>query len=227
MCSHCGEMGHSKQRCYEIIGYPDWWDFTKKPRKFFRKPLVHLTEADLTQPPTNVTHPGIIENDFAHSIITKNSTWIIDTGASHHMTRDSDNLICHKPSLRTDICTANGSTSPITGEGSLVLTDTITLDTVLIVPSLAYNLLSVSQITTTLACTVTFWPLFCVFQDILTRKILGYGVRRDNLYYLELTEKRGENSVRHIRQTVRTKLKHSYGYGIEGSDIYLLGILKN
>ena len=33
MCSHCGEIGHSKQRCYEIIGYPDWWDFTKKPRK--------------------------------------------------------------------------------------------------------------------------------------------------------------------------------------------------
>ena len=27
MCSHCGEMGHSKQRCYEFIGYPEWWDF--------------------------------------------------------------------------------------------------------------------------------------------------------------------------------------------------------
>lgn len=31
-CTHCGE-GHSKQRCYEIIGYPEWWDFSKKPRK--------------------------------------------------------------------------------------------------------------------------------------------------------------------------------------------------
>ena len=138
-----------------------------------------------------MAHPGIIENEFAHSVITKNSTWIIDIGASHHMTRDSDNLICHKPSLRTDICTANGSTSPITGEGSLVLIDTITLDTVLIVLSLAYNLLSVSQITTTLECTVTFWPLFCVFQDILTQKILGYGFRRGNLYYLELTKNEG------------------------------------
>ncbi|KAH1046556.1 hypothetical protein J1N35_037340 [Gossypium stocksii] len=29
--THCGEEGHSKQRCYEIIGYPEWWDFTKKP----------------------------------------------------------------------------------------------------------------------------------------------------------------------------------------------------
>ncbi|PHT32064.1 hypothetical protein CQW23_28401 [Capsicum baccatum] len=32
-CSHCGESGHSKQRCYEIIGYPNWWDFSKKPHK--------------------------------------------------------------------------------------------------------------------------------------------------------------------------------------------------
>ena len=33
MCSHYSEMGYLKQRCYEIIGYLDWWDFTKKPRK--------------------------------------------------------------------------------------------------------------------------------------------------------------------------------------------------
>uniref|UniRef100_A0A199UCB2 CCHC-type domain-containing protein n=1 Tax=Manihot esculenta TaxID=3983 RepID=A0A199UCB2_MANES len=33
VCSYCGETGHSKQRCYEIIGYPELWDFTKKPRK--------------------------------------------------------------------------------------------------------------------------------------------------------------------------------------------------
>ena len=33
VCDHFGESGHSKQRCYEIIGYPKWWDFSKKPRK--------------------------------------------------------------------------------------------------------------------------------------------------------------------------------------------------
>ena len=68
----------------------------KKPQFFFQKTLVHLTETDMAQPTVNMAHPGIIKNEFAHSVITKNSTWIIDTGASHHMTRDSDNLICHK-----------------------------------------------------------------------------------------------------------------------------------
>ena len=45
-----------------------------------------------------------------------------------------------------------------------------------------------------------FWPQFCVFQDILTRKILGYGVRRGNMYYLELTEN-GGSIMAHAHQT--------------------------
>ena len=24
VCTHCGEKDHSQQRCYEIIGYPEW-----------------------------------------------------------------------------------------------------------------------------------------------------------------------------------------------------------
>ncbi|KAK6782333.1 hypothetical protein RDI58_020129 [Solanum bulbocastanum] len=36
---HCDESGHSKQRCYEIIGYPDWWDYSKKPCKSFQTEL--------------------------------------------------------------------------------------------------------------------------------------------------------------------------------------------
>ncbi|KAK1357506.1 CCHC-type domain-containing protein [Heracleum sosnowskyi] len=36
-CNACGELGHNKERCYEVIGYPDWWDFTKKTRKNISK----------------------------------------------------------------------------------------------------------------------------------------------------------------------------------------------
>ena len=46
-------------------------------------------------------------------------------------------------------------------------------------------MLSVSQITTTLLCVVIFLRDFCVFKDIRTRKMIGCGVRRKNMYYLE------------------------------------------
>lgn len=38
-CTHCGEEGHSKQRCYEIIGYPEWWDLQKNQGRNLAKLL--------------------------------------------------------------------------------------------------------------------------------------------------------------------------------------------
>lgn len=115
---------------------------------------------------------------------------------------------------------ATGHTNPVTGEGSIALSDTLHLESVLLVPSLSYNLLSVSQITKSLACAVTFWPTYCLFQDILTQKTLGYGVRRDNLYILDLTD----SGVARMGQTYFVtkaasledeilKMKSSYGIG--------------
>ena len=48
----------------------------------------------------------------------------------------------------------------------ITLTDTLNLDSVLAIPSLDYNLLSVSQSTAALSCIVIFLPEFCVIEDI-------------------------------------------------------------
>ncbi|PRQ35290.1 putative RNA-directed DNA polymerase [Rosa chinensis] len=182
-CIICGELGHSKERCYEVIGYPDWWDFTKKPRKNLGKAAVAtIEEVYLDNASANVAQSGL------KGKVTFNSIWIIDTGASDHMTNDPSLVKNLRRSPQDVVSTADGTPTPVTGEGSIALSDTLTLESVLVVPSLAYNLLSVGQIILALACIVTFYPSFCVFQNILTRRILGYGVRRGKLYYLDLTE---------------------------------------
>ena len=141
----------------------EWWDFSKKPRKKIAgKAMMTSSEENQPLPTANVAHLGIIGKASVFSATSKNRTWIIDTGASDHMTWDSSQLKSVLPSSQSVISTANGSTSPIIGEGFVILSNTLTLDTVLVVPSLEYNLLSVSQITSTLACTVTFWPSFCL-----------------------------------------------------------------
>ena len=179
----------------------EWWDFSKKPRKKIAEKAM-MTSSEENQPllTANVAHLVIIGKASVFSATSKNRTWIIDIGASDHMTWDSSQLKYVLPSSQSVISTTNGSTSPITGKGSVIMSNTLTLDIVLVVPSLEYNLLFVIQITSTLACTVTFWPSFCVFQDILTRKILGYGVRRGKLYYLELP-KNGGSKISQANQT--------------------------
>ena len=128
-----------------------------------------------------------------------NSAWIIDSSATDHMTFDSRQVSPLKSSLQHFVSTANGTSIPIIREGSLSLTNTLNLDSVLVVPSLNYNHLSVSQIITALFYVVIFWPEFCVFKDIQTRQTIGCGVRRGKLYYLDLVSKSSDE----LRQALK------------------------
>ena len=62
-CTYCRESGHSRLRCYEIIGYPDWWDFNKKPRKNIEKAAL-ATVVNEHPPPSasaNVAHSRMFD----------------------------------------------------------------------------------------------------------------------------------------------------------------------
>lgn len=77
----------------------------------------------------------------------------------------------------------NGSFIPISGEGSISGSPSITLNLVLHVPKIACNLLLVSKITKSLNCCVKFYPTHCVFQDLITGKKIG-NVEEKGLYYI-------------------------------------------
>lgn len=98
-----------------------------------------------------------------------NSAWIINSGATDHMTFDSRHVSNLKSSSQNFVSTANGESNRIIGEGSLTLKNSLYLDSVLVVPSLNYNLLSVSKITKSLSCVVIFWPEFYEFKSIQTK----------------------------------------------------------
>ncbi|RVW87558.1 Rust resistance kinase Lr10 [Vitis vinifera] len=123
------------------------------------------------------------------NVAEKASALVAATDHGDHMNFDSKQVSPLRPSSQKIVSTTNGNTTPVLGEGSLTLIDTLNLDFVLVVPSLDYNLLSVSQITTALSCIVIFWPEFCVIKDIQTRQTIGCGNKRGKLYYLDLQSK--------------------------------------
>lgn len=118
VCNHCGESGHSKRRCYEIVGFPDWWDFSKKPRK---KTVGKAMETNVRgvqtsveeKPAANLT--GMSDKANVYTENSENSPWIIDTGASDHMTRNSSLIQSMRAPSHSYhiISTANGSTSEV------------------------------------------------------------------------------------------------------------------
>ena len=172
-CIHCDQTGHTKSRCYELVGYSKWWDHScdsrkKNSKKASTTAIVETkTEDDSGEKSSALAAAAGNGVKFLNiSTPVSNSAWIINFGASDHMTFDSRQVSPLKSSSQNSVSTANGTSIPIIREGSLSLTNTLNLDSVLVVPSLNYNLLSVSHITTASFCVVIFWPGFCVFKDI-------------------------------------------------------------
>ena len=124
----------------------------------------------------------------AHHVSTTSGElpWIIDSGATDHMTGMasifSSYTVC---SGRDKIRVADGTFSSIAGKGTISASPNITLSSVLHAPKLSNNLLSVSNITKTLNCSVTFFPSHCVFQDLDTGKTIGSGREDNGLYLLD------------------------------------------
>ena len=61
-CTHCGGSRHTKDGCFKLVGYPDWWDDLQKRKAATKAPAsrtggkAHLTTAD--QPGTSCKKSG-------------------------------------------------------------------------------------------------------------------------------------------------------------------------
>jgi hypothetical protein len=81
-------------------------------------------------------------------------------------------------------CT-NNSTVCIEGIGLSKLSRDMILNSILHVPNLDCNLLSISKLTRDLNCVAKFFPHLCIFQDLDTGKKIGSAKMYSRLYLLK------------------------------------------
>ncbi|KAG6520064.1 hypothetical protein ZIOFF_017094 [Zingiber officinale] len=113
--------------------------------------------------------------------------WVIDSGATDHMTNVANSFISYSLSSGQEkVIIADGTKATVAGKGSIKLTDHFFLSSALHIPSVSINLLFVSSITKQLHCSVTFFPDHCVFQDLETKQTIGTGREVGGLYYYQL-----------------------------------------
>ncbi|KAK3031945.1 hypothetical protein RJ639_036229 [Escallonia herrerae] len=197
-CDHCRRPGHIKEKCWKIHGKPADW----KPRKpqpenrgyvatteekpisedvVFSKEQLELLQNMFNQAQINppvirlgtIAQKGIFPSAL-NSKVEKSNPWVIDTGASDHMTGDISLFSSYSAcSNNYKVRIADGSLSTVSGMGSIVISPSITLDYVLLVPSLSCNLLSISKLTKDLKCVANFFPIHCIFQDQNSGKMIG------------------------------------------------------
>lgn len=80
-------------------------------------------------------------------LTVKGEPWIIDSGATDHMTGCAKIFTSYVPSPGNhQVRIADGSFSVVAGIGNIKINSEITLKAVLHVPNLSYNLLSISKL---------------------------------------------------------------------------------
>ena len=200
-CTYCDKDKHTRDTCFKLHGYPDWWVQKKENQK---KSIVgsqaHLSTPTSSVPrvdqsahsvsPTTASTSLVDAGNFGFALNTTfgapNKPWIIDSGASDHMTNNSSWFASHTTPPLNTVKVANGISIPVLGAGSISLTPCLSLSSVLHVPNLSHNLLSIGKLTNQLNCLAIFSPTHCWFQDIQTKALIGHGRERGGLYYLDL-----------------------------------------
>lgn len=226
-CDHCQIIGHTKDTCFKLHGYPDWFKELRNSKKGFPP-----KKASANMVSTAGSHDKIDEKegngkheiasmvtqlvkeemgkllkgkhvdeqvnyanfeDFAGTILSSHSSklmdfgcWIIDTGASSHMSSHIDTLQ-HIESVLPPIKIhlPDSSTKLVTKKCHITLHPKLVLHNVLIIPSFKFNLLSVNRLIKDSGLNLTFLDSHCIIQDPKNKAVVAVAEVKRNLYILE------------------------------------------
>lgn len=174
ICYHCGKPGHRKADCEEYSTEDDEDDKSKKHKEKALKAIENSCE-EITLAVTS----GKIGS----------KSWLIDSGASSHLTSDRSAFVKIDESVRSVVTTAGGNKLRTAGVGDCVIKSVdargrkvnITLTDVLFVPRLEGSLISVGKLSEKGVLT-TFNGGKC--ELLRGDKVIATAARIDGLYQL-------------------------------------------
>jgi hypothetical protein len=136
----------------------------------------------------NAMYPSAAQAFFNSTISTPNEGWFLDSGASHHVTADLNNLTSFRAYHGQDrLQVGNGSHVIIQNQGHCSLSSphgSLDLNGILHVPHITKNLISISKLTKDNDVILEFHPLFCIVKDRHTKQPLLRALQNNDLYHL-------------------------------------------
>ena len=199
-CDYCNKPRHTREACWKLHGKPADWKNSKHSRasanevenlekNLSKEQIAHLIKLLTSNPPPSTPSGSLAQTGSIINALFSHSTtapWIIDSGASDHMTSISSLFDSYYPCPgNKKVRVADGSLSSIAGKGSIKISGTIELKNVLHVPKLSCNLLSVSKLTKDSNCCAVFFDSHCEFQDRDLGTMIGSASLREGLYYFD------------------------------------------
>ncbi|CAL1356682.1 unnamed protein product [Linum trigynum] len=235
-CSHCQRVGHFKETCYRLIGFPpknneSKGDQARRKGDKRSRTAPQAAQVDATESPVPGLSPAqyaqlkaLLGSDLRQNMSSdldpvsnmagtfsgKPSAWVIDSGCTEHIVNHDSLLdveLDNSPRLQVKI--PNGTGVKVKSIGTSKLSSNLCLDRVLHVPDFQCNLLSVSRLTTDLPVALIFLSDFCVIQDLPSKRLIGMGKHIDGLYYLKLVDDKHPVADSVQQSVSRTELWHA------------------
>lgn len=191
-CYQCGKIGHIRRNCRVWESKPrsptrDRRRGTYSPPRDKRRG-AYRAEEEWSE--SEEEGAGLLTTQGAQT--SDQDLWIIDSGASSHMCKNSHKFRnFHTFRRQLEVTLGDGHSLGATGKGDVTLMMNMadgkskcTLRDVLYVPNLAYNLFSVSKATEAGKST-EFDKTGCSVREGAGGRLIASGYRRRNLYYLD------------------------------------------
>jgi len=168
-CQLCNTQGHNARRC----------------------PQFNSLQPSSAAPQHSPFRPWQPRANLAVGSSYPAAPWLLDSGATHHLTSDLNNISLHQPyNGGDDVLIADGSSIAITHTGSTLLpnqTRALLLDKILCVPNIHKNLVSVYRLCNTNRVSVEFFPASFQVKDLSTGVPLLQGKTKNELYEWPVT----------------------------------------
>ncbi|KAF7145766.1 hypothetical protein RHSIM_Rhsim04G0082900 [Rhododendron simsii] len=127
-CTHCKNPKHTRETCFKLHGYLEWWNELKA---------------------------------WKHRVATSNE----GSGRVAMVNAEPQLSFISEEEPSNDSTALNDQ-----GAGIVALSPSLSLSNTLLVPSLSNKLMSGGQATEELNCVAQIYPIFCLLQDILSKR---------------------------------------------------------
>ncbi|KAG8493859.1 hypothetical protein CXB51_011355 [Gossypium anomalum] len=211
-CQLCGKQGHLVDRCYyrfdasyKSAGYKPppqpqanvcmYGSGSSQPGWYFSPvPVPTWPNSSLVNAPQPTSATSSVSSSqalIATPDVVSDNAWYPDSGATHHLTHSpasmGESTSYNSPGK---VYVGNGATLPVLSNGqSSLLTRTrpLYMRSLLFVPGITKNLLSVSKFIKDNQVIFEFLPTQCRVRDLTTREVLLQGSVHHSLYKLDLS----------------------------------------
>ncbi|XP_014490460.1 uncharacterized protein LOC106753175 [Vigna radiata var. radiata] len=113
------------------------------------------------------------------------SSWILDTGATDHVTHDKRNFVTFHKIKPISIRLPNNAIITVEHAGTVQFSKIFVIFNVLYIPDFCFNLISVQSLIKDLNCSMTFSSEISQIRENSTLKMIGYANLCKGLYHLQ------------------------------------------